>query len=281
MKFPKSFTYIFEDPDWLSKIILPMLCSLIPIIGPLVMAGYTLHLIRNVANREPLPLPELDFGKDLARGFKWFVVMLIYAIPLFLLAALMIIPVSVSSNNESAPVLAILLSILCGGAIIAYFIVLWLFMPVAQAHFAMQETISSGFAVTKFAKMFSKNITEWMLVLAGGLLAAMIAPVGSILFFIGALITSTYAGLMISHLIGQAYSVSTQGGPYRANTATYAPQPPYSQAYSSLYYQTPATPDQSNTPVDEHQPYDVILPEPQEPSVIPVEKSEDEGKPKP
>ena len=278
MNFPKSFTYIFEDPDWLSKLILPILCSLIPIIGPLVMAGYTLHLICNVAARASRPLPQLNFGEDLERGFKWFVVMLIYVVPLLLFVGVMVIPISLS--NEKAPAVSIILGIICGAAALAYFFFLWLLMPVAQANLAVHDTISSAFAITKFAKMFSKNLTEWLLVLAGGLLAALIAPVGSILFFIGALISSTYAGLMVSHLVGQAYSVSTQGGPYRINTATFAPQPPYSQAYSSLYYQTPATPDQSNTPVDEHQPYDVIPPAPQEPPVIPVELSEDEGKPK-
>ncbi len=281
MNFPKSFTYIFTDPDWLSKLILPVLCSIIPIIGPLVMAGYMLHLIRNVANREALPLPELDFGKDLARGFKWFVVMLIYAIPLFLLAAAMIIPVSVSSNNESAPVLAILWSILCGGTILVYFVFLWLLMPVAQAHFAMEETISSGLAISKITKMFSKNITEWLLVLAGGLLAALITPVGSILFLIGTLITGTYAGLIVSHLIGQAYSMSTQGGPYQATAVNYAPQPPYSQPYSSLNYQTPAIPDQTNTPVDDHQPYDAVPPAPQETLERPGELPKDQEIPKP
>jgi hypothetical protein len=267
MNFPKSFTYIFEDPDWFSKLILPMLCSLIPIVGPLVMAGYTTHLIRNVAAREPRPLPQLNFGEDLARGFKWFVVMLIYVIPLILLIVLMVVPVSASS--EKAPAIAIIISIFFGGIILAYFVFLWLLMPLAQAHFAVNGTISSGLAVTKFAKMFSRNAAEWLLVLAGGLLAGLIAPIGGILFFIGALMTSTYAGLMVSHLIGQAYAVSTQGGPYSTNAATYTPQPPYNQAYNGQYYQPVANQEPSYTPVDDHQPYIVVPPAPPVPPVEP------------
>lgn len=275
MNFPKSFTYIFEDPDWFSKLILPLLCSLIPIIGPLVLAGYSLHLIRNVVAKEPRPLPQLDFGEDLAKGFKWFVVTLIYAIPLFLLIMLIVVPVSVSS--EKAPAFSIIFGILGGVAVFAYFVFLWLLMPMAQAHFAIHGTISSGLAISKFAKMFSRNVSAWLLVLAGGLLAGLIAPVGSILFFIGALITSTYASLMVSHLIGQAYLISTEGAPYRANPATYAPQPPYNQPYTGQYYQPP-TPPQAYTPVDDHQPYDAVPLVPPQP---PVKPPQSDGQPQP
>lgn len=279
MNFSKSFTYIFEDPDWFSKLILPLLCSLIPFIGTFVMAGYILHLIRNVANREPRPLPQLNFGEDLARGFKWFVVMLIYVVPLLLFVGLMLIPITLS--NEDAPAVAIILGIISGVAVLTYFIFLWLLMPLAQAHLAMHETISSGFAISKFTKMFSKNITEWLLVLAGGLLAGLIAPAGGILFFIGAMITGTYAGLMVSHLIGQAYSISTQGGPYRTNAVAYAPQPPYSQAYSGQFYQAPVNRQQTYTPLDDHQPYNVVPLTPQVNPVPPVELPQDDGQPNP
>ncbi len=268
MNFAKSFTYVFEDPDWFNKLIIPVLCSLIPFIGPLIMAGYTLYLIRNVIAREPRPLPDFNFGDDLALGFKWFVVMLIYLLPLFLFVGLMIIPISVSS--EEAPALSVIFGIISGIGVLAYMIFFWLLMPVAQANLAVQGTISSGFAVSKFARLFSKNISEWLLVLAGGLLASLIAPAGGILFFIGATVTGIYAGLMVSHLVGQAYSISTQGGPYRTEEIAYSPQPPYSQAYSSQYQQPPVTSQQTNEPVDEHQPFNVVPPVPPTPPVPPV-----------
>ena len=271
MKFSKSFTYIFEDPDWFSKLILPLLCSLIPIIGPFVMAGYTLHLIRNVVAKDPRPLPQLDFGEHLARGFKWFVVMLIYAIPLVVLILLIVVPVSVS--NEKTKVLSVIFSILGGIVILVYFVFLWLLTPVAQAHFAVNGSISSGLKVAKFAKMFSKNVAEWLLVLAGGLLAGLIAPVGSILFFVGALITSIYASLMVAHLVGQAYSISTESAPYHPNAVAYAPQPPYNQPYTGQYYQAPAS-QQTYTPLDDHQPYNVTPPAPPMPPVEPPQSDE-------
>lgn len=260
MNFSKSFTYIFDDPDWFSKLILPILCSLIPFIGTFVMAGYVLHLIRNVAARDPRPLPELNFGDDLAKGFKWFVVMLVYALPLILFIGLMVIPISVS--NEKAPAISVLLGIICGGAVLAYIVFLWLLTPVAQAHLAVRGTISSGFEISKITKLFSKNFSEWLLVLVGGLLAALIAPAGGVLFFIGALITGTYAGLIVSHLIGQAYAISTEGGPYQTSTPIYTPQPPYSQPFPGQYYQPPVDPQQTCTPMDEHQPYNVVPPVP-------------------
>lgn len=268
MNFSKSFTYIFDDPDWFSKLILPILCSLIPVIGTFIMAGYVLHLIRNVAARESRPLPELNFGEDLGKGFKWFIVMLVYTLPLILFVGLMVIPISVSSDE--APAVSVILGIICGIVVLAYAIFLWLLTPVAQAHLAVHGTIASGFEISKFTKLFSKNFSEWLLVLVGGLLAALIAPAGGILFFIGALITGTYAGLVVSHLIGQAYAISTEGGPYRTTAPVYAPQPPYNQPYSGQYYQPPVDPQQTYTPVDEHQPYNMVPPTPPEPVAPPV-----------
>ena len=32
--FGKAFTYIFDDPKWFDKIIIPILFGLIPIVGP-------------------------------------------------------------------------------------------------------------------------------------------------------------------------------------------------------------------------------------------------------
>lgn len=74
MNFGKAFTYIFDDPKWLDKIIIPILFSLIPVVGMFVLMGYVLRTTRNVAEGVEYPLPQCDFGDDLALGFKFFVV---------------------------------------------------------------------------------------------------------------------------------------------------------------------------------------------------------------
>lgn len=49
MNFGKSFTYIFEDPQWFDKLWKPVLCMLIPVIGPpLVFQGYIMDVIKKM-----------------------------------------------------------------------------------------------------------------------------------------------------------------------------------------------------------------------------------------
>ena len=85
MKFGDAFTFVFQDPDWFKKIIIPGLVGLlIPVIGQMVLLGWALKVTLNVIRNNPNPLPEMDFGGDLGRGFKAWVVGLVYGIPMFI-----------------------------------------------------------------------------------------------------------------------------------------------------------------------------------------------------
>ena len=91
MNFGKAFTYVFDDPRWFEKIIIPILFSLIPVVGGLVLMGYVMRTNRNVAEGVEFPLPVCDFGVDLGLGFKLMVVNLVYAIIPMLLGLLLIL----------------------------------------------------------------------------------------------------------------------------------------------------------------------------------------------
>ena len=86
-------------------------------------------------------------------------------------------------------------------------------MPVAQANFAMKETIKSAFDFKTLIGLVKNNVTAWLMVIGGIILAGFIAPLGSALLVIGALITAFYAQTIVAHLSGQAYAMSqTKGG---------------------------------------------------------------------
>ena len=67
MDFGLAFSYVFQDRDWLRKVGIVALISLIPILGQLVLIGWSLNITKRVIERHPEPLPEVDFGGDLAR----------------------------------------------------------------------------------------------------------------------------------------------------------------------------------------------------------------------
>ncbi|MDD2521484.1 MAG: DUF4013 domain-containing protein [Anaerolineaceae bacterium] len=208
MNFGKAFTFIFEDEQWFDKLLAPVLISIIPIIGTLAFIGYTLRLIKNVVQNEPNPLPRMEFGEDLGRGFRFFLIGLVYMIPVFLVLVVMLIPMSALNNNEAVGLFGVIVMIIGGLLLLAYSLFLAIFEPIAMANFAVKDTFASGFEWGNFFKRLGNNFPAWLIVLAGVIIAGFISPLGSILLVIGVVLTSAYSQLMVAHLTGQAYAAS-------------------------------------------------------------------------
>ena len=218
MNFTKAFTYIFDDQRWLEKLIKPLLVTLIPIIGWMVAAGYLLRVTRNVTEQKVEPLPELEFGEDLGRGFKVFVANLLYGIPIVLVSLLLFLPLALTENSSAMTGFAIFLAILGGFVILVYALFMAIIMPVVNANLAVKERIGAAFEFKKIFGMLRNNFKAWLIVMGGVLLcSAIIAPIGGIVLAIGAIVTGFYSQLIVAHLTGQAYAQSQtpdgQGAP--------------------------------------------------------------------
>jgi hypothetical protein len=214
MNFTKAFTYIFDDPRWLEKLVIPLLVTLIPVIGWMVAAGYLLRVTRNVAEHQVEPLPELEFGADLGRGFKVFVANLLYGLPIVVVSTLLFLPLGLSENSGSTNFFAIALAILGGLLILLYALFMVIIMPVVNANLAIKGGLGAAFDFKEIFRMIGNNFTAWLIVIGGTILCnVIIAPIGGILLVVGAIITSFYAQLIVAHLMGQAYAHSqTPGG---------------------------------------------------------------------
>jgi len=210
VNFKKALTFIFDDENWFDKLIIPLLVSFIPVVGQLVMLGYILRTINNVANNELNPLPTFDFGEDLSRGFRYTLINLVYSLPAFLLALLLMLPINMMNNNNGTgnEVFGIILMLLIVCLIVVYALALFLIQPISMANFAVKNTFASGFEFGNFYRRLRKNFNAWLLVYAGSILAGLIAPLGSIVFFIGVMVTTFYGQLLVAHLSGQAMIAS-------------------------------------------------------------------------
>ena len=206
--FGKAFTFIFDDERWFDKLIVPILVSLIPVVGGLAFTGYILRTIKNVIQNEANPLPEFEFGEDLSRGFRLFLIGLVYFLPVMLIVGLALIPMLRLNSNESISALAVIFLILALLLMIAYGLFLMIVQPIMTANFAVKDTFASGFELGLFFKRLGNNLRAWLIVYAGVILASIISPIGSILFFVGVALTTTYSQLMVAHLTGQAYAAS-------------------------------------------------------------------------
>jgi hypothetical protein len=218
MNFGKAFTFPFQDPDWIKKIIIPGLVMLIPFLGQIVVLGWMLEITRRVIRQNPNALPELDFGKNLSDGFKGFLISLVYAIPaiLFSMPPAIVNTVMASSGSDSdiAGPLMIIVMVCCYGLLFIYSLALSVFIPAAMGHFVATEKMSSAFRFSEVIGLVRVAPGPYLMVLVGVILSGMIGSLGSILCVIGVLLTYAYAMAINGHLYGQAYNEATANRGY-------------------------------------------------------------------
>ena len=207
MKFGDAFTYVFQDPDWFKKIIIPGLIGLLlPVIGQMVLLGWSLKVTLNVIRNDPSPLPEMDFGDDLSRGFKAWVVSLVYAIPMLILYLPVIIFTALAGNGDDTMMVVVAIASTCFGLLmLIYGILMALILPAAYARVAVDDSIASGLAFGQVFGMVRKNLMPYLLVLVGSFAAGFISSLGSIACVIGVFLTVPYSMAILGHLYGQAY----------------------------------------------------------------------------
>lgn len=210
MNFGLAFSYVFKDKEWFKKIIIPALVNLIPFLGQLVLVGWGLKTTKKLIDgEEEIPLPSLNFGADLGKGFMVFLITLIYAIPFIIFLGLGISSF-IFSDNLDQPVRILLV---CLGACLTLFaflfalLTLFLFV-IGVANYIAKGKFGAAFRFKELFGMLKKSFVSWLLVILGLIAAFLISPIGTLLCIIGASLTMTYSVTFVTHLLGQAYSKS-------------------------------------------------------------------------
>lgn len=223
MDFGKAFTFMFEDPDWVRKLgigtvvgavailLSPVLIGLVPAI---MILGYCLDVLRNVADGREYPLPEWeDWGGFLARGFKLVVAFFVWSLPIILISIPLIIGASLTGDQSSGANVAFgTLFIICSSCLM----VLWgLFMllisPAIYIRLAVTDRLTSAFEVGRLWELTRDNlgnvIIAILLVIVAGIIAGIVGSLGLILLIVGVLVTlpaaTLWQYLVQAHLFGQ------------------------------------------------------------------------------
>ena len=205
MDIGKSFTFVFEDQKKIEKILIGGLVMLIPVIGAIILLGYSVRLVRNVRNHHPEPLPEWDdWGGMLSEGLKLFIIYFLWSLPLIILSIFLIIPMALAGDPEDAGVIASLFGLCFSCFAFLYAIILWLAIPAITVKFAENGEISDGFEFGEIMGFAKKHVGEIIIVALVSMAAFTIAGmVGSILCVIGSLFTYFWATMVQYHLIAQ------------------------------------------------------------------------------
>jgi hypothetical protein len=213
--FGKPFTYVFDDPRWMQKILIGGLFYLAGflIIGWLFILGYVAQVARNIVAGNPLPLPEWDdLGGFFNEGARLFGVALVWISPFILFVAVFIIPAAIMHevDNEALQLLGSGISGCVSCLIVPFSLAVMLFMPASLLFAAMERNFSAAFDFSRIWAFIRANIGNYLLAVVVYLIARFLGGFGVILLCIGVIFTGFWSFLITTHAFAQVYRLAVK-----------------------------------------------------------------------
>ncbi len=219
MDIVRSFTFVFEDKDWVAKLLIAagiLLVGslfawllLIPLIAAIaLLTGYSLEITRRVIHGHPQPLPEWDnWGGLLTDGLKGLAIVLVYFLPLILLSLCLGVPTVLFNSDSSLSLQQVgtLLGLFTSCLDFLWIIAASLLLPVAFGFYVAEGEIRAAFSFGRVWAFFRDHISIYLITLLMSWVAAVIGDLGSLVCGLGWFVTMPYSWMVTGHLYGQAY----------------------------------------------------------------------------
>jgi hypothetical protein len=217
MDWGKSFTYVFDDKDWVVKLLIGGILSMIPVVN-LVVLGYVLRALKNVAEGAEHPLPAWDdFGDYFVKGLVSVLGAMVWALPIFILGAMAAVLSALTGYDSAeptrvaAPYVLCMWSMSCVSGIYGLF--LGFVLPAAFAQYAVRGDFGAFFRFGDIGKFIKANLGNYIVAIILAAVAQCISSFGVMLCIIGAVFTQFWALLVGSHLLGQVFRSSAAASP--------------------------------------------------------------------
>ena len=207
MQFGKSFTYMFEEEDWVTKILLAIVISFIPLIGPFAVSGWMVEISSRVIHDDDEKLPDWSgFVDYMIKGLVVMLIGFVYMLPFIVLTICGVTLAAITSEGgDTASAMGAIFGLCIGGAALVYAILVGFLLMAAIGIYADTGEIGAAFRIGEAFKLLKAAPGAYLMVFLGALLAGLVAFLGLILCFIGVFVTATYAQAVIANLYGQAY----------------------------------------------------------------------------
>jgi hypothetical protein len=222
MDIGKAFTFVFDDKDWIVKILIAAGITLVgivffwliipPFLAAFVLSGYGVEITRRVirGDAEVLPAWE-DWGAFFTDGLKVFVIGIVYALPIIAVSICLGIPAGIlSDNGESA---ASAFSALLSCINFLWGIVMAFLLPAAIASFVAKDDMAAAFRFGDVFALVRDNFVTYLLVAVLSWVASIIGGLGLLVCGVGVLVTAPYATWVTNFLYGAAYVEATGQAP--------------------------------------------------------------------
>lgn len=224
MNVGKSLQFMFDDENWLSKLGIGALISLIPILN-FAWMGYYIELMRNVTDKVELPLPQWDeIGEKFVQGLMIMIAAFIYILPAALFLCLpmgiLTLPAFFQDSDIQGPLAFFttfggMTLICCVGL---YLLAFSFYFPAVQLRFSNTGEFASCFRIREIFSLISSHSSDylvaWLVALVIGLVVGAVAGgIGTLIGWIPCLgqvavwaisaIAGAWANVVYAHLFGQ------------------------------------------------------------------------------
>lgn len=212
--FGRPFAFVFEDREWLKKILMGGLFAIgivFFLLGLFPLMGYMARVMRNTIEGRDTPLPEWDdIGDMFSEGVRLFGVALCWMLPFVLLVIVIFIPsmFMMSAHNDAMQGI--------GGLMIGGSYCLWIplnlalrfIIPVAMLRAVVQRRFGAGIEVGAVIAMIKANFVNFLMAFLVSFIASLIAGFGIVACIVGVFFTSFWSMLVTAQAYGQAYRLS-------------------------------------------------------------------------
>jgi hypothetical protein len=207
LDFGRCLSFFFQDPDWIKKILLGSVFSMLSIfiVGAFFLAGYLLRLIRRAARGEERPLPEWDdLGGIFVDGALVVGAYLGYLGPLMVLIVFFSIGMAALGGGEGGDQVALAVaSVLFAIVWSLIFLAVLFYFPAALTRLALERRFGAAFEIEENFSFIKRNAGNYVLALLTFLLANFISQFGILLFCIGILPASFWASCVAAYALGE------------------------------------------------------------------------------
>ncbi len=218
MDIGKAFSFVFEDSDWIVKVLIAGAILLVGLLFswlvliPLILAfallgGYSIEIMRRVINGQADLMPDWDnWGEMIADGLKAIVIGIVYALPFIIISACLGIPLGlVSDQGGGSNALVSLLSVGLSCLNIIWSIIISILLPAALAFWVADDDLGAAFRFGEVIAFVRDNLTTYLITFLMSWVASIVGSLGVILCGLGWFVTQPYSLMVTGHLYGQAY----------------------------------------------------------------------------
>lgn len=204
----RAFSFIFDDEQWIRRILIGGLLLLIPLLGIFWLLGYMIDVARNVMHDNPHPLPAIQFGDQLGKGLYVFLISLVYAIPILILICitmgLIALTAGVTGGEDGAMAGVTIFTMFCLYPLIFLVsLAIQMFVFAGYVRYIQTDSVSEALNFARIWGMVRSSLKTWAIVLLIYLLASIIGSAGLVAAGIGVIFTMVFGQAFFGHILGQ------------------------------------------------------------------------------